>query len=189
VRSVKDFIEACKANPGRETYASAGVGTSLHLCGLLFQQLADVRMEHVPFKGSAAALLEFLPGRIDVIFDNVTSILPHVMAGGARGLAVTTAKRIPAAPNLPTLIEAGVAGFDVSSWFGCYAPDKTPAAVVQKISKDVVAALSHDSVRPKLLSLGCEIVGSTPDALAAHLKSEMAKWGPVIREAKIQIEK
>jgi tripartite-type tricarboxylate transporter receptor subunit TctC len=188
VRSVKDFIEACKANPGKETYASSGVGTSLHLCGLLFQQLTGVRMEHLPFKGSSAALLEFLPGRVDVIFDNVTSILPHVMAGGARGLAVTTAKRIPAAPNLPTLIESGVQGFDVSSWFGFWVPVKTPREVVAKMNRDVVAALGHDQVKPKLIGLGCEIIGSTPDALETHLKAEMAKWGPLIKEAKIQIE-
>jgi tripartite-type tricarboxylate transporter receptor subunit TctC len=189
VRSVKDFIEACKANPGKETYASSGVGTSLHLSGVLFQHLTGVRMEHVPFTGSAAALLEFLPGRIDVIFDNVTSILPHVMAGGARGLAVTTAKRLAVAPNLPTLIEAGVPGFDVSSWFGFFVPNKTPKAIVDRMNKDVVAALAHDSVKPKLLGLGCEIVGSTPDALEAHVKAEMTRWGPVIAEAKIRIEK
>ena len=188
VRSVQEFIDACKANPGRETYASAGVGTSLHLSGLLFQHLTGVRMEHVPFKGSAAALLEFLPGRVDVIFDNVTSILPHVMSGGARGLAVTTSKRLAVAPNLPTLIEAGVPGFEVSSWFGAFVPAKTPREVVAKINRDVVEALGHDQVKPKLIGLGCEIVGSTPAALDAHVKSEMAKWGPVIKEAKIQIE-
>ena len=188
VQSVKDFIDACKANPGRETYASSGVGTSLHLCGLLFQHVTGVRMEHVPFKGSSAALLEFLPGRIDVIFDNVTSILPHVMSGGARGLAVTTAKRIASDPKLPTLIEAGVPGFDVSSWFGFWLPAKTPPEIVAKMNKDVVAALGHDQVKPKLIGLGCEIVGSTPEGLEEHLKSEMAKWGPVIKEAKIQIE-
>jgi tripartite-type tricarboxylate transporter receptor subunit TctC len=187
-KSVAEFIAICKANPGQETYASSGNGTTLHLCGELFKHLTGVEMQHVPFRGSAAAMVEFLPGRIDVIFDNVTSILPHVMAGGARGLAVTSAKRIAAAPTLPTLIEAGVAGFDVSSWFALFVPAKTPEAIVAKLSKDTVAALGHDSVKPKLMSLGCDIIGSSPDELAKHLQAEMNRWGPVIREAKIKIE-
>ncbi|MDQ8732461.1 tripartite tricarboxylate transporter substrate binding protein [Bradyrhizobium sp. LHD-71] len=185
--SVKEFIALCKANPGGVTYASSGVGTTLHLCGELFQRLAGVEMRHVPFRGSAPALQEFLPGRVDVIFDNVTSILPHVMAGGARGLAVTTTKRVPAAPELPTLIQAGVPDFDVSSWFAMFAPAKTPSAVVARINKDAVAALAHDSVKPKLMQLGCEIIGSTPAELAVHLKSEMERWAPVIKEAGIKL--
>lgn len=187
VTSVKEFIAFCKANAGRVTYASSGVGTTLHLCGELFQRLTGVEMRHVPFRGSAPALQEFLPGRIDVIFDNVTSILPHVMAGGARGLAVTTATRIPAAPELPTLIQSGVEGFDVSSWFALFVPAKTPQAVVTKLNKDAIAALEHESVKPKLMQLGCEIIGSTPEGLAAHLKSEMERWGPVIKEAGIKL--
>ncbi len=186
-KSVKEFIDYAKANPGQVEFASSGDGTTPHLCGELFKRITGIQMQHVPFKGSAPALQEFLPGRIDVIFDNVTSILPHVMAGGARGLAVTTAQRIPAAPTLPTLIEAGVPGFDVSSWFGIFAPAKTPDSVIARINKDTVAALAHDSVKPKLLALGCEIVGSTPQQLATHLQSEIDKWGPVIKEAGITI--
>jgi tripartite-type tricarboxylate transporter receptor subunit TctC len=186
-KTVKEFIEYAKANPGQIDFASSGDGTTPHLCGELFKRITGIQMQHVPFKGSAPAMQEFLPGRIDVIFDNVTSILPHVMAGGARGLAVTTAKRIPVAPSLPTLIEAGVPGFDVSSWFGIFAPAKTPESVIAKINKDTVAALAHDSVKPKLLALGSEIVGSTPQELAAHLQSEMDKWGPVIMDAGIKI--
>lgn len=188
VNTVKEFIDHCNANPGRVTFASSGVGTTLHLCGELFMRITGVQMRHVPYGGSALALQDFLPGRIDVIFDNVTSILPHVMSGGARGLAATTAERIPAAPKLPTLIEAGVPGFDVSSWFALFVPAKTPKEVVAKINKDAVAALGHASVKPKLLSLGCEIIGSSPRELAAHLQSEIERWGPVIREAGIRLE-
>jgi tripartite-type tricarboxylate transporter receptor subunit TctC len=187
--SVKEFIDLCKANPGTVKYASSGNGTSLHLCGELFKRMAKVDMLHVPYKGSEPALRDLQLERVDVIFDNVTSILPHVMSGNARGLAVTTAKRIPAAPNLPTLIEAGVPGFDVSSWFALFAPAKTPPEIIAKINKDSVAALGHETVKPKLEQLGCVIVGSSPEQLATHLKSEMDKWGPVIREAGIKAEK
>jgi tripartite-type tricarboxylate transporter receptor subunit TctC len=188
VRSVREFIAFCKANPGKVRYASAGVGTSLHLCGELFKHITGVEMQHVPYPGSQPALNDFLPGLVDVIFDNVASILPHVLAGGARGLAVTTAKRIPVAPKLPTLIEEGVPGFDVSSWFAFFVPAKTPAAIVAKMQQDSVAALANDQVRPKLEQLGCEIVGSTPQALAAYLQAEMKRWGPVIEAAHIKIE-
>jgi len=121
------------------------------------------------------------------MFDNVSSILPHVKAGSVRGLAATTARHIQAAPELPTIAEAAVPGFDVSSWFGLFAPAKTPPEILARMNADSVAALQHPAVKPRLEELGAEIVGSTPQALAAHLQSEMDKWGPVIRDAKIQI--
>ncbi len=188
IRSVKDFIDYCKANPGKATYASSGAGTSLHLCGELFEHLAHVQMKHLPYKGSEPALRDVLLERADVIFDNVTSVLPHVMSGSARALAVTTAKRIAVAPETPTLIESGVAGFDVTSWFGLFVPAKTPPKVIAKIHDDVVAALNADKVKPKLLGLGCEIIGSTPEQLAGHMKSEMDRWGPAIKRAGIRVD-
>jgi tripartite-type tricarboxylate transporter receptor subunit TctC len=187
-RTVKDFIDYAKANPGKATYASSGVGTSLHLCGELFEHLAGLELKHVPFKGSEPALRELLLERVDVIFDNVTSVLPHVMSGGARALAVTTSKRIPAAPDVPTLIESGLKEFDVESWFALFVPAKTPQGVVKKIHDDAVAALGNDKVKGRLLGLGCQIVGSTPDQLAAHMKSEMDRWGPMIKKAGIKVE-
>lgn len=187
-RSVQDVIDRCKAEPGKVTYASSGVGTSLHLCGELFEHLAHVQLKHVPFKGSDPALREVLLERVDVIFDNVTSVLPFVMAGSARALAVTTAKRIPVAPNVPTLLESGIAGFDVASWFALFVPDKTPRSIVAKIHDDAVAALNSDKVKPRLLGLGCEIIGSTPEQLATHMKSEMDRWGPAIKKAGIRVE-
>jgi tripartite-type tricarboxylate transporter receptor subunit TctC len=188
IRSVQEFIDYCKANPGKATYASSGVGTSLHLCGELFEHLAKVEMKHVPFKGSEPALREVLLERADVIFDNITSVLPHVMSGGARALAVTTKKRAPAAPDVPTLIESGLSGFDVASWFAFFVPAHTPDIVVQKIHDDAVAALADDKVKARLLGLGCEIIGSTPEQLAAHMKSEMDRWGPMIVKAGIKVE-
>jgi tripartite-type tricarboxylate transporter receptor subunit TctC len=188
IRSVKDFIDYCKANPGKATYASSGVGTSLHLCGELFEHLAQVQMRHVPYKGSEPALRDVLLERADVIFDNVVSVLPHVMSGGARALAVTTAKRLAVAPNVPTLIESGLAGFDVASWFALFVPASTPPGVVRKLHDDAVAALESDKVKGRLIMLGCEIIGSTSEGLATHLKSEMDRWGPMIKKAGIKVE-
>lgn len=188
ITSVREFITYAKANPGKVTYASAGVGTSQHLCGELFEHLAGVQLRHVPYKGSEPALRDVLLEHVDVIFDNITSVLPHVMGGGARALAVTTAKRVSVAPDVPTLIESGLAGFDVASWFAFFVPANTPQGVVQKIHDDTVAALADDKVKGRLLALGCDIIGSTPAQLAAHMKSEMDRWGPMIRKAGIRVE-
>lgn len=188
IRSVKEFIDYAKANPGKATYASAGIGTSQHLCGELFEHLAGVELKHVPFKGSDPALREVMLEKVDAIFDNITSVLPHVMAGSARALAVTTAKRVTVVPDVPTLIESGLAGFDVTSWFAFFVPVKTPQPVVQKIHDAAVAALANDNVKNRLLALGCQIIGSTPEQLAAHMTSEMDRWGPMIRKAGIKVE-
>jgi tripartite-type tricarboxylate transporter receptor subunit TctC len=186
-RSCQEFIDYAKANRGKISYASSGNGTSIHLCAELFKRLSGVEMTHVPYRGSAPALNDVIPGRLDVMFDNVTSALPHVRTGNLRGLAVTTAKRVPIAPELPPIAET-VPGYDVSSWFALFAPAKTPREIIAKIHDDTVAALGHGPVKEKLEQLGANLVGSTPAELAAHLKSEMEKWGPLIKEAGIKIE-
>lgn len=188
VKSVKEFIDHCKQNAGKVTFASSGNGTSLHLSGELFKRMANVEMTHVPYRGSGPLMNDLIPGRVDVVFDNAPSISPHVKAGAVRGLAVTTLKRVAIAPELPTIDEAGVKGFDVSSWFAFFLPVKTPKEIATKLHADTVAALKHESVRSRLIELGADPVGSTPDELAKHLKSEMDKWGPVIAEARIKIE-
>jgi tripartite-type tricarboxylate transporter receptor subunit TctC len=187
-KSVQEFIAHCKANPGKVSYASSGNGTSLHLGGELFKRMAKVEMAHIPYRGAAPALNDLIPGRVDVIFDNAPSIMPHVKANSVRALAATTAKRIPALPDLPTIAESGVPGFDVASWFAFFLPVKTPKEIVAKLNTDTRAALEQASVKPRLLDLGAEPAGSTPEDLARHLKAEMDKWGPVITEAKIKIE-
>jgi tripartite-type tricarboxylate transporter receptor subunit TctC len=186
-KSVMEFIAYAKANPGRISYGSGGIGTSVHLSGELFKRMTGIEMTHVPYRGSAPALQDVIAGRLDLIFDNVTPALPHVRAGSARGLAVTTRKRVPAVPDLPTIAEAGVPGFDVSSWFAFFLPAKTPAPIIAKMHADIVAALAHPPVKERLEPLGAALVGSTPEELARHIKSEMDKWGPVIREAGISI--
>jgi tripartite-type tricarboxylate transporter receptor subunit TctC len=160
----------------------------LHLCGELFKQLAGVEMIHVAYRGSGPALNDLIPGRLDVMFNSIASVLPLVQSGTVRGLAVTTLDRVAAAPDLPTISEAGVPGFDVSSWFAFYVPAKTPPEIVNKIHADTVTALANPVVQAKLAELGAVTVGSTPAKLAAHLRSEMAKWGSIIKTANIKAD-
>jgi tripartite-type tricarboxylate transporter receptor subunit TctC len=187
-KSVMEFVAYAKANPGRISYGSGGVGTSVHLSGELFKRMTGIEMTHIPYRGAGPALQDVIAGRLDLIYDNITGSLPHVRNGSARGLAVTSAKRAPAAPDLPTIAEAGVPGFDVSTWFAFFVPAKTPAAIIKKMNEDTVAALGQPMVKERLEQLGAALVGSTPAELAAFLKSEMDKWGPVIREAKIRAD-
>ncbi len=187
-KSVQEFIAYCNENRGKVTYASSGNGTTLHLSGELFKRLANVEMTHIPYRGGALAINDLIPGRVDVTFDNMPSILSHVKAGTVRALAVTTRERVPVVPDLPTIAESGVPGFDVSSWFGFFVPVRTPPDVIARINKDANAALAHPSVKSRFEELGATPKGSTPAELAAFLKSEIDKWGPVIREAKIRVE-
>jgi tripartite-type tricarboxylate transporter receptor subunit TctC len=187
-KSVKEFIAYCNDNKGKVTYASSGNGTTLHLSGELFKRLAKVEMTHIPYRGGAPAINDLIPGRVDVIFDNVPSIVSHVRSGTLRGLAVTTKERIAILPDMPTIAESGVPGFDVFSWFGFFVPAKTPQDVIAKINADTNAALVHASVKSRFEELGATPKGSTPAELAAFLKSEIDKWGPVIREAKIRVD-
>lgn len=187
-RSVVEFIAFAKSNDARTTFASGGIGTSLHLSGELFKRMAGIEMTHVAYRGAGLALNDLIPGRIDVMFDNVTTSLPQVRAGNLRALAVTPASRVPIVAELPTIAEAGLPGFDVTTWFALFAPVRTPAEIVAKIHDDMVAALAHPPVKRTLEDLGCALVGSTPAALARHLKAEMEKWGPVIRDAGIRID-
>jgi tripartite-type tricarboxylate transporter receptor subunit TctC len=145
-------------------------------------------MIHIPYRGGAPAINDLIPGRVDVIFDNMPSILPHVKGGSLRGLAVTTKDRVAVVPEIPTIAESGVPGFDVFSWFGFFVPARTPPDVVAKINADTNAALAHAPVKSRFEELGATPKGSTPSQLAAFLKSETDKWGPVIQEARIRVE-
>jgi tripartite-type tricarboxylate transporter receptor subunit TctC len=187
-KSVREFIDYCNQNKGKVTFASSGNGTTLHLSGELFKRMAKVEMTHIPYRGGAPAINDLIPGRVDVIFDNMPSILSHVKGGSLRGLAVTTKDRVAAVPEIPTIAESGVPGFDVFSWFGFFVPAKTPPDVVARINADTNAALVHPPVKSRFEELGANPKGSTPPQLAAFLKSETDKWGPVIREAKIKVE-
>ena len=187
-KSVREFIAYCNENKGKITYASSGNGTTLHLSGELFKRLAKVEMTHIPYRGGAPAINDLIPGRVDVIFDNMPSILSHVKAGTLRGLAVTTKERVAVVPDIPTIAESGVPGFDVFSWFGFFVPARTPEGVVARINADTNAALVYPQVKSRFEELGATPKGSTQAELAAFLKSEIDKWGPVIREARIRVE-
>jgi tripartite-type tricarboxylate transporter receptor subunit TctC len=186
--SVQDYIARAKANPGKVTYCSSGVGTSLHLCGELFKRMAGVDITHIPYRGAGPALNDLIPGRVDAIFANFPSTLPLVQGGQLRGLAVTTAQRQPEVPHLPAIAEI-VPGYDVSSWFALFAHAKTPPELIAKLNADAVAALNYPAVKERYAQLGARVVGSTPAELGAHLKAEMERWGPVIKAAGITVDK
>jgi tripartite-type tricarboxylate transporter receptor subunit TctC len=185
VHSVAEFIAYAKANRGKVTYASSGHGTSIHLSGELFKRTTGIEMMHVPYRGGAPALSDLIAGRIDVMFNIISSVLPQVRAGQMRGLAVTTARRVVAAPEFPTFAEAGLPGFEASAWFGFVVPSKTPPHIVAKINADTIAALADPVLKGRLEQLGVVVAGSTPEEMAAFLKSEVDKWGPLIRDAGI----
>src|SRR3984893_14273692 len=153
-KSVKEFIAYCNDNRGKVTYASSGNGTTLHLSGELFKRLAKVEMTHIPYRGGAPAINDLIPGRVDVIFDNMPSILSHVKGGSLRGLAVTTKDRVAVVADIPTIAESGVPGFDVFSWFGFFVPAKTPPAIIATIHADTNAALAYASVKSRFEELG-----------------------------------
>ena len=186
-RSVNDFIAYAKANRGKVTFASSGHGTSVHLSGELFKRMAGIEMLHVPYRGAGPALNDLLPGRVDVMFNNIGAVLPLIQGEKLRGLAVTTAKRSAAAPDLPPIAEAGVPGFDVSSWYALFAPAKTPPEIIRRMHSDTVAALNDPVTKQRLEQLGVVVAGSNPTELATFLKAEMNKWAPVIKDAGISI--
>ena len=187
VTSTAELIAYGKANPGKLTYASSGVGTSIHLSGELFKKLTGVELTHVPYRGSAPAIQDIMGGRVDVMFDNITSSLAQVRGGTLNGLAITTAKRSPFAPELPPVAEA-VPGYDVSSWFAFFAPNKTPPEMVARMAADTKIALTDPGVKSRLDALAAESVGSTPAELAAFLAKESETWGKLIRDQGIRAE-
>ena len=187
VKNVPELIAYGKANPGKLTYASSGVGTSIHLSGELFKKLTGVELTHVPYRGSAPAIQDIMGGRVDVMFDNITSSLAQVRGGTLNGLAITTAKHSPFAPELPPVAEA-VPGYDVSSWFAFFAPKKTPPVMVARMAADTKIALTDPLVKSRLDALAAESVGSTPAELAAFLAKESETWGKLIRDQGIRAE-
>jgi tripartite-type tricarboxylate transporter receptor subunit TctC len=184
--TVQEFIAYAKTK--RLSFASSGNGSSLHLAGELFKRSAGIDMTHVPYRGAGAAFADLIPGRVDVMINFTSSSLPLVRQGQLRALAVTTAKRLAVAPELPTMAEAGVAGVEVSSWAGFFLPAKTPPAIVAKVHADAVTALAAPAVRQKLEAGGAVVIGSTPAELAAFLRDEIDKWGRVIKAADIHAQ-
>ena len=186
VRSVKDLIALAKAKPGQLSYASSGVGGATHMTAEIFRMMAGVDIVHIPYKGSGQAMVDLIGGQVPMAFDQITSSLPQVEAGKLRALAVTSAKRFPSVPNLPSMSEAGIAGYDAVSWNGLAAPAGTPRDMVNRIQTEVARVLQLPDIKERFFKDGIEAVGSTPEQFAAHIRSERAKWEKVVEAAGIK---
>ncbi len=182
-KSVKELIALAKAKPGSLSYASAGNGTSLHLAAELMQSMAQIELNHIPYKGSGPAEVDLISGQVQIIFDPIASALPHVKAGKMRALAITTGKRSKLLPDLPTMAEAGLAGYESAAWFGFFAPAKTPPAIVDRLNKEIVAVLKQKDIQEKLAAVGVETIGTPAKELDALMRSDMVKWEKVFRNA------
>jgi tripartite-type tricarboxylate transporter receptor subunit TctC len=187
-KDVREFIAYAKANPGKLNYGSPGNGSTAHLSMELFKSMTGIQMVHIPYKGSAGVLADLIGGQIVATMDNMPPYLPQVKAGKIRALAVSPAKRSAAAPDIPTVAESGVPGYDSGAWFGLVAPVHTPKDVVNKLSRETARILQLGDVRARLTDLGAEPVGGTPEQFAAHIKSEIAKWAKVIKEANVELQ-
>ncbi len=179
--SLQEFIALARANPGKLAYASSGNGTSIHLSGELFKIMAKVDLLHVPYKGSAPAVTDLLGGQVQCMFDNMPSSLPHVKTGKLRALAVTTKERSPSAPEVPTVDEAGVPGFDVSSWFGLMAPKGTPKDIVTRMNLEANKALASADIKKGFLDLGAVPAPMSADAYGEFIRVEIKKWAEVVK--------
>ena len=187
-KSVKELIALAKAKPGSINYGSSGNGGLSHLSGALFASLAGINITHIPYKGGAPAMTDVIAGQIQMLFSTILQSHAHIKAGRLRPLAVTTAKRSAGAPELPTMQEAGVAGYEVAGWYGVLAPAKTPPTIITKLNREIVRILQTQEMKERLAADGSEAVGNTPEQFGAHIKSEVAKWAKVVKEAGIKAE-
>ena len=186
--SVSDVLEYARKNPGKLNYGSTGSGSSNHLSMELFKNMTGTQMTHVPYKGSAPAVMALMGGELDLMFDNVPNVMNQLKAGKLKPIAVTGSKRSKMFPEIPTIAEAGVPGYEVNVWFGMQLPAGTPPAVVNKLNKDLVKILTEQDVVNRFADLGVEVVAGTPEEFAALIRSEIPKWTAVIKQADIKVE-
>ena len=186
--SVRELISLLKANPGKYNYGSSGVGGAGHLAMALFTSMAGVEALHVPYKGGAPAVADLVAGRLNMMMANLTTAQPHIRAGKLKGLGVGKAKRSPLFPEMPTIAEAGVKGYEANNWNGVVAPRGTPRAVIERLHKDIVATLQEPAIAERMARAGLEPVGNTPAQFAQYLKAEAGKWGRLIKSANIKAE-
>ncbi|WP_412556593.1 Bug family tripartite tricarboxylate transporter substrate binding protein [Xylophilus sp. GOD-11R] len=187
-KTVKEMIAYAKANPDKLTFASSGNGTSIHLAGELFKTLTGVSMQHIPYKGSAPALADLIAGQTNVMFDNLPSSIAFVRGGKLRPIAVTTLQRSPELPDVPTVAESGVPGFDASSWFGLLAPAGTPPAVIKRIDDALLKVMASTDLKKKIMEQGGQPVGETPEQFAAFIRTETTKWAKVVKESGASVD-
>ncbi len=187
-KSVEELLALLKAEPDKWSYASSGNGTPLHLSGELFKSMAGVTMEHIPYKGSGPALNDLLGNQVSIMFDNLPSSSAHIKAGTLRALAVTTAERAPSFPDVPTMAEAGLPGYETYTWNALFAPKDTPKEVVARLNAAAVKAMADPGVAERMKEFSATIVASSPEELATHVKAEIAKWTPVVKDANVQMD-
>ena len=180
VKTVSDVIANAKAQPGKLTYASAGNGSSIHLAGEVFTSMAKIDMQHIPYKGSSPAVTDLLGGQVNYMFDSITSAKPHIDSGKLRPIGITTSKRSKALPNVPTIAESGLPGYEVTPWFAVFVPAATPKPIVNKLNAALLDALKSPEIKAKFDGIGAEPLGTTPDELASYLNKEIERWGKVI---------
>jgi tripartite-type tricarboxylate transporter receptor subunit TctC len=188
VKSVKELIDHAKQNPGKLLNASSGNGTTGHLGGELFKIMTGTNIVHVPYKGTAQAIPDLLSGQVHVIFDNLSSITPHAKAGKVRGLGVSSLKRSPIFPELPTISEAGVPGYETNSWGGIVVPVRTPRVIVMKLNAEINKALNSPTLKERYAAIEAEPVGGTPEQFAAFVKKERVKWAEVVRKSGAKVD-
>ena len=187
-RDLAELVALAKAQPGKATYGSNGNGTAQHLIGTQFQNLTGTDLIHIPYKGSGPLATDLLGGQITMSFDTVTPVLPHIRSGKLRALAVTTGKRSPALPDVPTLDEAGLKGFNLGTWFGVLAPAATPKEVVSRLNADIVKIIESADFRKRMDDIGAGPVGNSPDQMASQIREETEKFARLVKEAKVTIE-
>jgi tripartite-type tricarboxylate transporter receptor subunit TctC len=186
--NMKELIALAKTQPGKLSYASAGVASVGHLTGEYINQLAGIRMTHIAYKGSGQAVTDLLGGHIQLMYSGFSSTLPHIKSGKLRAIAQTGEKRSPALPDVPTIAEQGFPKFEATAWYGVHAPAKTPRPIVNRLNVEIVKALKLPDVRERLSSLGFEIAGSTPEAYASYIKTEITKWAKVVKASGAKAE-
>ena len=187
-RTVGEFLALAKARPGELNFGSAGTGASTHMTGELFKLMAKVDLTHVPYKGSAPALTDLLGGQIQAMFENLPTLPQHIASGKLRALGVTSKARSAALPDVPTIAESGVPGYESTAWFTVAAPSKVPAAVIQKLNADINAFLALPDLQPRLREMGLTVIGGTPEAASRYFAAETVKWNDVIRTARIKAD-
>jgi tripartite-type tricarboxylate transporter receptor subunit TctC len=187
-KSVAEVIAAAKANPGRLTFASSGSGTSVHLSAVLFEKMAKITMIHVPYKGTGNAMPDVISGQVDMSFPNLPSAVPQVKAGNLRGLGITSAKRSAAAPDIPTIAESGLPGYDMATWYGLVAPANLPVGIRNRLNKELQSILADPKFKDKLIAQGADPMPGSPEQFSTFIKSEMEKWRKLIAQSQITVD-